>query len=108
MTKCVIIPSIAVSMLPSESITLTFMKLTWDEFKTMISGCEKIVNYIRHKPTNDLLSTIVAKFETGFEYKINTADVIFMVGLKSRAPTPGADITVAPDDLLIYLAKVQT
>jgi hypothetical protein len=100
--RCVIVPSIATSMLP-DSTTLTFRKLEWSEFVKILSSCEKIVNYIRHKPTNDLLSTI-AKFETGFEYKI-ADDVLFMIGLKSRAPTPGADVTVTPSDLLIYLVK---
>jgi hypothetical protein len=90
-------------MLP-DNITLSFTKLSWDEFVATIKGCEKIINYVRHKPTIDLLTAIVA-FETGFEYKIDTSDTIFLVGLKTRAPTPGADVAVKPDDLLIYLAK---
>ncbi len=105
MARCVIIPSIAVSMLPPEGITLAFTKLTWDEFASTISRCERVINFIRHRPTNDLLSALLSvKFETGFEYRIND-DVIFMIGLKSRAPTPGADVAVTVDDLLIYLAK---
>jgi hypothetical protein len=103
--KCIIIPSIATSMLP-DSVTLTFRKLTWDEFATMISRCEKTVNYIRHKPTNDLLSAVV-RFETGFEYRINVDDTIFLIGLRARAPTPGADVAVSANDLLIYLVTVQ-
>jgi hypothetical protein len=106
-TRCVIIPSIAVSMLP-DMISLSFRKLSWDEFVTTIKGCKKIINFIRHKPTNDLIMTIV-NFETGFEYKIDVDDVIFMIGLKTRAPVPGADIVVTQNDLLIYLAKpIQT
>jgi len=100
--KCVIIPSIAVSMLPSEA-TLYFKRLNWDEFRMELSRCEKITNYVRHKPTNDLLSS-VAVFDAGFEYKIGD-DVIFLVALKTRAPTPGADVNVAPEDLLVYLVK---
>jgi hypothetical protein len=87
-----------------DSIMLTFKRLTWQEFTTMLTQCEKVVNYIRHKPTNDLLATIV-KFETGFEYRIDISDTIFLVGLKARTPVSGADVTVTPDDLLIYLAK---
>jgi hypothetical protein len=92
-------------------ITLTFTKLKWDEFTAMLLRCEKIINYVRHKPTVDLLSSIGVSFESGFEYKLLDADdtIIFMIGLKSRAPTSGADITVTADDLLIYLVKpVQT
>jgi hypothetical protein len=102
-TKCVIIPSIATSMLP-DKITLSFTKLTWSEFTDAIKRCDKIVNYVRHKPTNDLLLSIV-KYEAGVEYRIDENDVIFMIGLKTRAPVPGADIAVTPNDLLIYLAK---
>jgi hypothetical protein len=105
MTKCVVIPSIAVSMLP-ESVTLTFVKLTWDEFTSKLAECQKIVNYVRHKPTIDLLTSAVSTtLETGFEYRISTDDTIFLLGLRTRAPTPGADVAVAPNDLLIYLAK---
>jgi hypothetical protein len=103
--KCVIVPSIAVSMLPSEGITLAFAKLTWEEFATQVKMCEKVVNYIRHKPTNDLLLTIIQRFESGTEYRIDMNDVIILLGLKSRAPVPGADVNVSPSDLLIYLAK---
>lgn len=102
--RCVIIPSIAASMMPDSEITLSFAKLSWGEFKELVTGCKKIINYIRHKPTNDLLASI-AVFETGFEYKISMGDLIFVVGLKSRAPVSGADVTVTPNDLLIYLAK---
>jgi hypothetical protein len=100
--KCVVVPSIAVSMLP-DKITLSFRKLSWDEFVAEISKCERVINYIRHKPTNDLLSTITT-FETGFEYKIGD-DIIFLVALRTRAPTPGADVNVTPEDLLVYLVK---
>jgi hypothetical protein len=103
MARCVIIPSIATSMLP-DKITLTFTKLTWEEFTMLLTKCEKVTNYIRHKPTNDLLLTIT-KFETGIEYKIDTNDIVFIIGLKSRAPVSGADVNVSPSDLLIYLAK---
>jgi hypothetical protein len=104
MARCVVIPSIAVSMLP-DFTTLAFSKLTWSEFVEMLARCDKIVNFVRHKPTNDLLLTVVTTFETGFEYRINVDDTIFMIGLKGRAPTPGADVSVSPNDLLIYLAK---
>ncbi len=104
MARCAIIPSIATSMLP-DVITLSFVKLTWNEFVKTINECKSITNYIRHKPTNDLLLSVVSKYETGFEYKIDVNDTIFLIGLKSRAPTPGADVVVKPDDLLIYLAK---
>lgn len=103
--KCVLIPSIAVSMLPP-NLTITFTRLEWSEFVVALSACERVVNYIRHKPTVDLLSSIGAgKFEAGFEYKIDANDVIFLVGLRARAPTPGADVAVTVDDLLIYLVK---
>ena len=108
MAKCVIIPSIATSMLPPNSITLTFTKLEWSEFVAMLSTCKRIVNFVRHKPTVDLLSSVGIKFESGFEYKLDINDVILLIGLRTRAPTPGADVTVTADDLLIYLAKVQT
>jgi hypothetical protein len=90
-------------MLPPE-ITLSFVRMEWDEFVRTLMKCEKIINYVRHKPTNDLLSSVVS-FETGVEYRINASDVIFLLGLKTRAPTPGADVNVSPSDLLIYLAK---
>jgi hypothetical protein len=92
-------------MLPPDEITLTFTRLTWEEFTALLAKCERITNYIRHKPTNDLLLTIIARFETGTEYRVSTDDIIFIVGLRSRAPTPGADVNVSPSDLLIYLAK---
>jgi hypothetical protein len=101
--RCVVVPSIAASMLPNE-ITLSFARLSWEEFTTKITKCEKVVNYIRHKPTNDLLSA-VTPFETGAEYRISADDLIFVIGLRTRAPTPGADVNVSPSDLLIYLAK---
>jgi hypothetical protein len=106
MVKCVIIPSIAASMLP-ESITLTFTKLDWNEFVAMLMKCEKVVNYVRHRPTVDLLTSFVRSVETGFEYKINVDDnmLIFMTGLRTRTPTSGADVAVTPNDLLVYLVK---
>ncbi len=104
-TKCVIVPSIAVSMLPDE-IVLSFTRLSWEEFTTMVSTkCQKVINFVRHKPTNDLLTTIITTFETGFEYKFDVGDMVFLLGLRARAPTPGADVAVSPSDLLIYLAK---
>jgi hypothetical protein len=94
-------------MLPPE-VTLTFKKLTWSEFITTLARCQKVINYVRHKPTNDLLYSTGVNFESGFEYKIDAdkvTDIIFLVGLKSRAPTPGADVAVSANDLLIYLVK---
>ncbi len=105
MTKCVVIPAIAASMLPDTPITLTFKKLTWNEFTELLTKCERIVNYNRHKPTNDLLMTIIPKFETGFEYKVDINDLIIVLGLKTRTPTSGVEVTVTPNDLLIYLVK---
>jgi hypothetical protein len=105
-TKCVVIPSVAVSMFTTDKVTITFHKETWDSFISALGMCEKIVNFVRHKPTVELIeSTLKRKMETGFEYRIG-ADTIFIVGLRTRTPVSGADVTATPDDLLIYRATV--
>jgi hypothetical protein len=104
-TTCIVIPSLAVSMLPDD-ITMRFHRETWDNFVSTLRSCGKIISYIRHKPTTDLIESAVGKIDTGFEYKIEEGHLIFMVGLKFRAPVSGADVAVRPDDLLIYRVTI--
>jgi hypothetical protein len=104
--KCAIIPSIAVSMLVTETVTITFSRETWDSFINTLRSCEKVVNYVRHKPTTDLIESAVGKMETGFEFKIEPGTLMFIVGLKFRTPVSGADVKVTPEELLIYRATI--
>ncbi len=106
MTTCVIVPSIAVSMITVDTITIVFYKETWNSFIDTLKVCERIVNYVRHRPSVDLIESIVGKMETGFEYRIERGHTIFIVGLKSRTPVSGTDVKVNPEDLLIYRATV--
>jgi len=103
--RCVVIPSIAVSMIKEWSSISMSMHL--ERFENMVSElkiCGEIVNFVRHKPTIDLLVKHVGRSDirSGFEYVIEPGDVIYVVGLATRTQVSGADVAVEPKDLLIY------
>jgi hypothetical protein len=87
-------------------VTIRVRKITFNELVELVRNCDTIVNFIRHPPTNQLLS-VHFKFTTGTEYRLGgSSDKIFVVGLKSRAPTPGQDVNVTIDDLLILAVDI--
>jgi len=103
--RCVVIPSIAVSMLKDWSSVA--MSIHLERFENMVEElkiCGEIVNFVRHKPTTDILVKYVGRSDirSGFEYVIEPGDVIYVVGLKTRTQVSGADVAVEPKDLLIY------
>jgi hypothetical protein len=108
MTKCVILPSIPTSMFAdiTSPVRLTVAKITFEEFTTKAKYCSNIINYVRHAPTNQLISKYIS-FTAGTEYKLNAGDRIFIVGLKTRAPVSGQDVNVTIDDLLVLEVQVE-
>jgi hypothetical protein len=103
--RCILIPSIATSMLKEwSSASLSIHLERFDSMINDLKMCKEVVNYVRHKPTIDLIVSYTGRsdIKTGFEYILEPTDAIFIVGLKSRTPTPGADIAVEPKDLLVY------
>jgi hypothetical protein len=105
--KCVILPSIPTSAFAdiAEPIKLTVAKISFEDLVNALRQCDIVVNYIRHPPTNQLLSKHVS-FTTGTEYRISAGDAVFVVGLKARAPISGQDVSVTVDDLLILAVSI--
>jgi hypothetical protein len=108
--RCVIVPSISVSMLKDWSTTVMSMHL--ERFDNMVEDlkvCREVINYVRHKPTIDVIGKHVGRsdIKNEFEYVIDPYDVIYVVGLRSRTPVSGADVVVEPKDLLIYKVWVE-
>jgi hypothetical protein len=104
--RCVIVPSIAVSMFTTTEVTLRVRRVTLEDVAKMAKDCDIVLNFIRHQPTNKILSEVVNFAMGGTEYKLSADDIIFVVGLKYRAPISGQDINVTPDDLLILAVEV--
>lgn len=103
--RCVIIPSIALSMIPDYEpyeINIFPYSIFGAFLNDLEFMCDEIISYIRHKPTNDVLEKHLPgkqiKIEAG-EYIINPQDTIFIVALKKRAPKSGEDVPVDPKDL---------
>jgi intergrase/recombinase len=104
--KCVVLPSIPTSAFAEVSeVVLRVRRVTLNDIAEASKNCDVIINYIRHPPTNKLLSEIM-DFAVGTEYKISANDVIFIVGLKSRAPVSGQDVPVTVNDLLILAVDI--
>jgi len=104
--RCIVLPSIPTSAFTDISeVTIRVRKITFNELVELTRTCDTIVNFVRHPPTNQILSKYFT-FTTGTEYKISANDKIFVVGLKSRAPTPGQDVNVTIDDLLILVVDI--
>jgi hypothetical protein len=107
--RCVVIPSIATSMVKDWSaISLSLHLTRFDGMVEELRTCKEVINFVRHKPTVDLLLKHTGRndIKSGFEYALEPSDVIFIVGLKTRTPVSGADVTVEPEDLLIYRAWI--
>ena len=108
MAKCVILPSIPVSMFAdiTTTVRLNVTKITFEEFISKARRCDSVVNYIRHPPTNQLLSQYIV-FTAGVEYRLDRDDRIFAIGLKARAPVSGQDVSVTTDDLIVLEVQVE-
>jgi len=105
--KCIILPSIPVSMFADvEAVRLTVKKITFEELVSKLRHCDNIVNYNRHLPTNQLLSKYVT-FTIGTEYRLDKNDRIFAIGLKTRAPVSGQDVAVTENELLVLEVQVE-
>jgi L-lactate utilization protein LutB len=106
MVKCVILPSIATSVFADvTSVKLMVTKISFEELVSRLKSCETIVNYVRHHPTNQLLSKYIS-FTSGVEYRLDASDRIYIVGLKARTPVSGQDVNVTENDLLILEVQV--
>ncbi len=102
---CVLVPSIALSMLTEFEVGVE-MFVRFIEFKDFIDelrSCSRVISYVRHKPTNDILLQHNVSLEVvAGEYKVDPKhlDKIYIVALKFRPPQ-GVDVQVKPNDLLI-------
>lgn len=106
MARCVILPSLPTSaFIEIHEVALRVRHATLGDIVEAAKNCDTIINYIRHPPTNKLLSEMI-NFVMGTEYRIFADDTIFVVGLKSRAPVSGQDVNVAPSDLLVLAVDV--
>jgi hypothetical protein len=108
MARCVLLPSLPVSAFSDiKEVTIRVRQTTLEDVLNMVKGCNVIINYIRHPPTNRILDTLKVSYITGTEYKLYPDDIIIAIGLKFRAPVSGQDVNVTPDDLLVLVADVQ-
>jgi hypothetical protein len=82
------------------TVRLNVTKIVFEEFVSKVKHCNSIVNYNRHPPTNQLLAKYIS-FTTAAEYKLDIGDRIFVVGLKTRAPVSGQDVSVTENDLIV-------
>jgi hypothetical protein len=106
MVRCIIIPAIAASMFAEVSeVVVRIRHASLEDLVEAATRSDIVVNYIRHPPTNHLLSKYIS-FTTGTEYRIFADDIIFVVGLRYRTPVPGQDVAVTPDDLLILAVDI--
>jgi hypothetical protein len=104
--KCAVLPSIPTSAFADiNEATIRVRKITFNELVELAKTCDTLINFNRHPPTNQLLAKYLT-FVAGTEYRLNKDDRIFVVGLKSRAPTPGQDVNVTIDDLLILAVDI--
>jgi len=101
MVKCVILTGIPASIFPEgSSWTLHVRTMSFGEFVERLKLCDAIENYNRHEPTNKLLEKYGVRYDRGTEYKLQLGDIIYVIGLKKRAPA-GVDVQVSEEDLLV-------
>jgi hypothetical protein len=100
----VILPSFPLNILPwhiSDRFTVLFIKRSLNELKSII-GEREVISYIRHAPTNKLLSKYFKLIDKSNEaYTFNPQDYIIIVTLLKRTPISGQDVEVSESDLLI-------
>ena len=104
MVKCVILTGIPASIFPEgSSWTLHVRTMSFGEFVERLKLCDAIENYNRHEPTNKLLEKYGVRYDRGTEYKLQPGDtsVIYVIGLKRRAPAGATDVHVSEEDLLV-------
>ncbi len=100
---CILIPSLALSMLRKFTVgaELFVRFVGFEEFVRELRACGRVVSYVRHKPTNDLLAQHVALEVATGEYTLEEDHKIYIVALKFRTPVSGQDVQVKPEDLLV-------
>jgi hypothetical protein len=100
----VILPSFPLNILPwqlSDRFTVLFIKRTINELKGII-GDREVISYIRHAPTNRLLTKYFKVIDKSNEtYSFNPQDYIIIVTLLKRTPISGQDLEVSESDLLV-------
>jgi hypothetical protein len=100
----VILPSFPLNILPwnlSDRFTVLFIKRSLQELKQII-GDREVISYIRHAPTNRLLSKYFKLIDkSNDQYVFNPADYIIIVTLMKRIPVSGQDVEVSENDLLV-------
>ena len=60
---------------------------------------------VRHKPTLDLLSKYITNYRIINEAMIDPNELFIVLTLMKRTPSPGADVEVSENDLLVLLCK---
>ena len=102
--RIVILPSFPLNILPwhvSDRFTVLFIKRTLNELKGII-GEREVISYIRHAPTNKLLSKYFKLVDKSNEqYQFSPQDYIIIITLTKRTPVSGQDIEVSENDLLV-------
>lgn len=116
--RIILLPSFPLNMLPFDrepTIKCVFESISLQELKVFLDflkerGVEvEIHNYIRHKPTNDLLERVLAGYKIIYEhgaYKFDYRDLLYAITLKTRPPISGIDVEVKPEDLLVIRISV--
>ena len=105
----ILVPSIAGSMLSRDKTVLEITPLTPEEFAKELQNEAVIINYIRHPATVQQLQSLLPNVQQAKspEYHISPSDIIYMVSLANRAPTPGAEVAVQDlSQLVIYRVRV--
>jgi len=114
--ECILLPSIPASIFPDntewvlEVTPVKFAEMLYDFGVWWLS----IISYIRHEPTMRAIKQYAPATEiiqvTSGEYSLERyrrGDLIFVIGLRKRAPTSGADVEVTIDDLKILMVRAR-
>jgi hypothetical protein len=100
----VILPSFPLNILPwhiSDRFTVLFIKRSLNELKQII-GDREVITYIRHAPTNKLLSKYFKLIDKSNEqYQFSPQDYIIIITLTKRTPVSGMDVEITENDLLV-------
>jgi hypothetical protein len=108
--RIILLPSLPLNIIPYEVATIVVWKRRIEDIQRLIninkaytSKGITVLNYIRHAPTNQLISKYFQFTDKSNEsYVFNDKDFIFVITLKQRTPISGKDVEVKEEDLLIF------
>ena len=108
--RIILLPSLPLNIIPYEVVTIVVWKRRMENIQRLVNTNKaytskgiQVLNYIRHAPTNQLISKYFQFIDKSNEsYTFNNKDFIFVITLKQRTPISGKDVEVSEEDLLIF------